>query len=613
MKSMSPNKPRLEEEAFERKEISTKRGEQIDYYVYPSGVAQSERTLVYIHGLVSDINWFEIPHDLPPGTSILFLPRHPRTHARRYEQWMESYESCFLDFKASHRSKYFHLVAQCFGTQPAVHWISERPEHFTTVTLVNPPVQVRDNFSLRTILDITVGSSTSCRKCLLTPESYGRLPAFVEFIEQNPTTTYEFTNSFFRETARLRRWLKANAITFPAPTHCVFSSEDKIVKYEALKVPSALAELPAQTTFFHGDHFLERSPSRERFWRSVLGFQVEREQEYPSEHQIQNVLVTGATGFLGSHIVRALHTNGNDVTVFVRDPEKGRAMFQDIEERIHFKKGELTDLAAIDEALDGVDAVVHTAGHVREWDAYRNFEITNVDGTKNFLIAGHNKGIKQFLHISSLGVFGDTDQDHIDENNRYVVSSDYYSNSKIYAEIFVKNYCTENRIPFGIVRPGFIYGEGDNNFFPNLIKNLRGGKVKFIGSKDNFVNTVYVGNVAALVDAMIGNPDSFGNTYNIADPQDTTIRQIVERVSDHIGVNRPTKVIPKPIAIGLATIFEHAYRLFGIKTAPPISRKKLTFVGRSRSVNADKAFELIGREPFSFEDGIKRTLESMGK
>ena len=496
---MTANNSRFEDKAFERIEISTTRGEQIDYYLYTGGVDQSERTLVYIHGLVSDINWFEIPDDLPRGTSILFLPRHPRTHVNRYEQWMENYESCFLDFKASHRSKYIHLVAQCFGTQPALHWVTERPEHFTTVTLVNPPTEVRDKFNLRSIFEIVFGPSAARRECLLTPTSYGRLTTLVQFIEQNPTTTYEFTNSFFRETARLRRWLRASVITFPAPTHCVFSSEDKVVKYEVLKVPPALRELPAQTTFFHGDHFLERSPSRIRFWRSVQKFQLEHEQEYTSGQKIQNVLVTGATGFLGSHIVRALHASGKNVTAFVRNPDKGRAIFRDLEERIYFRKGELTDLDSIDKALDGIDAVVHTAGHVREWDAYRNFEITNVEGTKNFLIIGHDKGIKQFIHISSLGVFGDTDQNHISENNRYVISSDYYSNSKIYAEIFVKNYCTENRMAFGIVRPGFIYGEGDNNFFPNLIKNLRSGKVKYIGSKDNFVNTVYVGNVSALV------------------------------------------------------------------------------------------------------------------
>jgi len=613
MKSTSTNTPQIEEKPFARKEISTARGEQIDYYVYPGGTVQSERTLVYIHGLVSDISWFEIPDDLPEGTSILFLPRHPRTHASRYEQWMENYESCFLDFKASHGSRYFHLVAQCFGTQPALHWITERPEHFATVTLVNPPVEVRDKFNPGTVLKIAFGSSTACRECLLTPTTYGRLPGLVQFIENNPTTTYQFTNSFFRQTARLRRWLRANVITFPAPTHCVFSSEDKVVEYEALKVSPPLRELPARTTFFHGDHFLERSPSRTLFWRSVQGFQLEHEQEWPSEQKIHNVLVTGGTGFLGSHIVRELHAGGKDVTLFLRDPDKGRAMFRDLGERIHFRKGELTDLTAIDAAMDGVDAIVHTAGHVREWDSYRNFETTNVEGTKNVLIAGHDKGIKQFVHISSLGVFGDTDQDHISENNRYVLSTDYYSNSKIHAEIFVKNYCTENRIAFGIVRPGFIYGEGDNNFFPNLIRNLRSGKVKYIGSKDNFVNTVYVGNVVALVDAMIGNADSFGNTYNIADPQDTTISEIVERVSDHIGVPAPTKVIPKPAAVGLATGFEFAYRLFRIKKAPPISRKKLTFVGRSRSVNAGRAFKLIGRTPFTFEEGMEKTLESLEK
>ena len=600
-------------EQWDHNEIADVTGKSYEYYVYPAKQHKFERVVVYIHGLISDINWFWLPTSLPEDTAILFLPRHYRVDVKYFGQWTENCEICFQDFKKNYQCRYYHLSAQCFGSQTGLHWATVKPENFTSLTLVCPPTDVRDRFEIKTILQIALGKKDTLRRCLLTPLSYGRLPSFTRFINANPTTTYEFTNAFFIETAKLRRWLKRNVISFPIPTHCLFASEDKVVKHETLKLPKSMTELPDQTTFIYSDHFFERMPGREVYWKSVFDFQLNSEFQYAFHGDIKTVLITGATGFLGSNLVREIHSHGYQVIAFVRNPEKAKKMFTDLTDRVKFRKGELSDLDSIDSALQSVDAIIHTAGHVREWDEYKNFEISNVNGTKNLLMIGHEKGIKQFIHISSLGVFGDTDQDHINENNRYVMSSDYYSNSKIHAEIFVKKYCRGNRIPFAIVRPGFIYGEGDNNFFPNLIRNLRGGKVKYIGSKDNIVNTVYVGNVCSLVVTLIGDPRTFAQTYNISDPEDTRVSDIVERIADHIGVPKPTKVIPKPVASVLATAFEKVYRFLKIRSAPPISRKKLTFVGRSRSVDASKAYQLLNGNAVSYAEGITRTLASLEK
>ena len=598
---------------WERREVAVSTGEHFEYYIYPQQQKAFERAVIYIHGLISDIHWFRFPQDLPKGTAIIFLPRSPRSDVDHFEQWTEHYEACYQEFIATHQCRYYHLLAQCFGSQPGLHWATIKPENFTSLTFVCPPVELRDQFDLKTVLKIALGGKRALQRCLLTPSSYGRLPSLTHFIENNATTTYQFTHSFFKETGKLRRWLRKNVITYPAPTHCLFASDDQVVKHDALNFADNLSELPDQTTLLYSDHLLEWMPGSETFWRSVFRFQLDNEFHYSLQGEVKRVLVTGATGFLGSNLMRELHAHGYHVIPFVRNRARAEQMFADLTDRIEYRVGELTDLDSIDQALEGVDAVVHTAGHVREWDEYRNFEISNVDGTKNLLMIGHEKGIKQFIHISSLGVFGDTDQDHINENNRYVLSSDNYSNSKIRAEIFVKKYCRANRIPFGIVRPGFIYGKGDNNFFPNLIGNLRAGKVKYIGSKENIVNTVYVGNVSALVRALIGNSQSFGETYNISDPEDTKVSDIIERVADAIDVARPVKVVPKPVAATVATVFEKVYRMLKIKSAPPISRKKLTFVGRSRSVDASKAYRLMGDEAVSFQEGIRRTLEALEK
>jgi nucleoside-diphosphate-sugar epimerase len=586
-------------------------GTELEYH---AGVPESgapDRVIAYVHGLVSDVNWFRVPENLPGGTAVLFLPRQPRRHVDRFEIWTEHYRLCLEDFLKRHPCRRVHLVAQCFGTMPAMHWAMTRPETFDTITLAAPPVVLKEPFGLRKKLGILFGAAEGPVHCGLTPRSYGRSPAMKRFIESNPTTEWTFTNGFYREVARMRRWIAAHLINFPAPTHAVLATEDEVAVPIPPSTTAGTREFPTRTTTLPSDHFCEMLPTRDLFWKSVFDFQLEHEDPFGSDPDVRTVLVTGATGFLGSHILRRLHADGRHVIAYARTPSKAEQKFAELGERFEVRRGDLNDLDAFAEAMRGVDCVVHTAGHVTDWDRYENFLETNVTGTQNALMLAHEAGVGQFVHISSLGVFGDIDQDNFDENHMYRLSSDHYSNSKIHAEIAVKKYCTANRVPFSVVRPGFIYGEGDNNFFPKLIENLRAGKAKYIGSRDNFVNTVYVGNVAELVASIVGNRSAFGETYNIGDPQPTTIHEFFEAVCARLGISPPQKVVPKRVALTAAAVFETIFRALRVPNAPPLTRKKVTFVARSRSVDAGKAWALIGRQPFSAEEGLRRTLEAM--
>lgn len=586
-------------------------GAEIEYYFrLPTG-GPSKRVLVYVHGLVSDINWFQLPEGLPGGTAVLFLPRRPRRHVERFEEWSVNYRCCLDDFLLANPCRYTHLVAQCFGTMPAMHWAVTHPETFDTITLAAPPVELSRPFGLGKKLRLLLGAADGPVHCGLTPRSYGRSSALRRFIESNPTTDWTFTNRFYRETARLRHWISEHLIAFPAPTHAILATEDDVAEPIPPRTSAATREYPARTTILPSDHFCEMLPTRARFWREVFGFQLENEGHFEGLADIRTVLVTGATGFLGSHIVRRLHSEGRHVIAYARTPSKAERKFEDLGGRFEIRQGDLHNLDQMTEAMRGVDCVVHTAGHVSDWDRYERFYDTNVTGTVNTMMIAHEAGVKQFVHISSLGVFGDIDQDGFDENHMYRLSSDYYSNSKIHAEIAVKSYCTAHGLAYGVIRPGFIYGEGDNNFFPRLIANLRAGSAKYIGSPNNCVNTVYVGNVAELVAAMVGNATSFGRTYNIGDPEPTTISTFFEAVCASLGIDAPQKVVPKRFALTAAGVLETVYRGLRIPVAPPLTRKKVTFVARSRSVDARRAWSLIGREPFSAEEGLRRTLESM--
>ena len=78
-----------------------------------------------------------------------------------------------------------------------------------------------------------------------------------------------------------------------------------------------------------------------------------------------------------------------------------------------------------------------------------------------------------------------------------------------------------------------------------------------------------------------------------------------------LGLTAPTKIAPKRVALAAATILESIFRGLRLKNAPPLTRKKVTFMARSRSVNASKAYALMGREPYSYQEGMRRTLASL--
>ena len=145
---------------------------------------------------------------------------------------------------------------------------------------------------------------------------------------------------------------------------------------------------------------------------------------------------------------------------------------------------------------------------------------------------------------------------------------------------------------------------------PTMVKRLQEGKFCYVGSRDNYLNTGYVGNVVELVAALVGNPESFGETYNIADPRHTTAQQFVERICDELKLPKPAKVVNKSLTLGLVGMFESVFRTLRLKSPPPLTRKQVTFVGRSRSVNSSKAYALLGREPYSFDEGMTRTLQN---
>jgi nucleoside-diphosphate-sugar epimerase len=429
----------------------------------------------------------------------------------------------------------------------------------------------------------------------------------MNFIEHAGDTTVHFSDKFLMQVVNLKKWLNKYLIDIPIPLHTIFSYEDNVVDMNSQPKGFWKKIKPFKTSYFFSDHFIELMPQRKDFWVEIFGFikKYETDKDY---NNIQTVLVTGATGFLGMHVLRHLHAKGFKLVAFVRNSEKAKKFLSTFES-IEIREGNLNDLNSIENACKGIDAIVHTAGLVGDWGSMKDFRYINVEGTKNLAIISHNAGIRHFVLIGSLGVYGDRDQDNIDENTQLEYTADRYSNSKIEQEFFVKKYFLQNKIPFTIIRPGFIYGEGDNNFMPRIVDNLMKKKLKFIGDGRNHINTVYVENVAVLVSEVIGNKDCFSRSYNITDKNQVTISEFVEDVSKGLGIKTPDKHIPLKVALTAAKCFEKIYRFMNIKKAPPFTCKKITFMARDRVINTDKSYAIIGDKSVSYKTGINKTID----
>ncbi len=586
-------------------------GKSLSYYLY-YGEGKVKSLIVYVHGLMSDFFWFKMPYNLPKNAAVVFMQRQPKADVEDFMEWIDNYNACLKNIGEKIEPDFIHLVANCFGCYQSLVWATLYPETFTTVTLSNPPVVQKKGYKLFEMIDILKNKDKKhWRKIFLDITDFSRIPESVKFIETTPDTSFEFTDRFLFQVLKMQKWLNKNFLGLSAPVQAVFATEDKVVEISNIQKGFWGKIEYENISYFICDHYIELSPQRNLFWDKIIDFHQKYELDLSLESGIKTVLVTGATGFLGQHIVRSLLDKYDKVICFVRDKEKAKNIFGASFGRLDIRVGDIENAQSLEDACKNCDAVIHALGLVGDWGEWSDYYKINVEGTKNILFAAHHSGVKQFVLIGSLGVYGDTDQNNIDENAQLQTCSDYYSNSKILQENFVKRYCAQNSLPYTIVRPGFIYGEGDNNFMPKLLTNLSKGKFKFIGDGTNHLNTVYVGNVANLISKIVGNENSFNQSYNLADPKQTPVKQFISDVVEGLDLNMPTKHVPIKMVLAITTILESSFRLFKSKKAPPFTRKKVTFIARDRLINSTKSYDLMGDDFYSYAEGMEKTLQAL--
>jgi nucleoside-diphosphate-sugar epimerase len=318
--------------------------------------------------------------------------------------------------------------------------------------------------------------------------------------------------------------------------------------------------------------------------------------------------VTGATGLLGSHIVEQLAARGEHVRALVR-PTSDTAFLR--QHGVELKTGDLHDPTSLRDFVAGADIVYHCAAKVGDWGPWELYQHEVIDATANVLDACREMSVGRVLHVSSITVYGHpkpraeliTENESLGQN---LWVWDYYCRAKIKAEAMCRQYHGN----LTIVRPGWMYGPRDRNTLPRVVKALRAGRVKLLGTGDNLLNILHAADAATGAILAANHDDLIGQAYNLSSSGEITQRKLLDLLTDLLGLPRITKHMPFQPAFWIGFVSEVIGHLIRLKRPPHITRYGVSLVGRSTGFSTEKARTQLGWQPrVSIGDGLRETLD----
>jgi dihydroflavonol-4-reductase len=316
--------------------------------------------------------------------------------------------------------------------------------------------------------------------------------------------------------------------------------------------------------------------------------------------------VTGATGFIGGHVVRKLRQRGDDVVALVRSEKKAGELR---ELGCELLEGSLSDEAAIRRGVQGADAVLHVGA------AYKvgippsqrpALEDANVRGTERVLDAAVDAGVRRVVHVSTGNVYGNTRGRVVDESYVRPQPPDflsYYDQTKYEAHQVALDRIAQGA-PIVIVQPCAVYGPGDPSEVGNMIDQTRSGKLKMRMFPDAGFNFAYVEDIAEGI-LLAHDRGRIGESYNLGGPK-STMGELVDRTAALSGRKPPRLTMP-PVLMKLAIpAGPMVGKLMGFP--PNLSELIRTSDGVTFWMTDEKARRELGYQARDLDTGLRQTL-----
>ena len=320
-------------------------------------------------------------------------------------------------------------------------------------------------------------------------------------------------------------------------------------------------------------------------------------------------LVTGGSGFIGSHLVQRLVRDGRPVRCLVRQ-RSDTALLDRL--GVELVRGDLTDRRSLARAVEGCRHVLHCAALVSDWATVGEIRQVNVIGTRDLLEASIAASAERFVHLSTTDVYGYPGSPATAESTPPNRFRNWYAQSKLEAEREVR------RLPSGgievvILRPATVYGPRSEEVVGEMASAIRGRHMVLIGGGRAVAGLTYVENLADAAVLALGQREAAGEAFNITDGLPVTWRAFLDDLADGMGCPRVRWSLPYGVAIALAFSLEHAYRVLrrglGVSTPALLSRQAVHVLGRDQDFSNEKARSVLGWSPdVDYAAGLAATL-----
>jgi nucleoside-diphosphate-sugar epimerase len=319
-------------------------------------------------------------------------------------------------------------------------------------------------------------------------------------------------------------------------------------------------------------------------------------------------LVTGGGGFLGRYVVEQLLERGDEVRVL------GRSRYPEVEALgAECVQADVTDADAVAAACEGRDVVFHVAALAGIWGDYDRYFQPNVVGTRNVLAGCRAQGVPKLVHTSSPSVvFDGTDMEGVDESVPY--AEDYPAPYPATKKIAEQEVLAANGPDLATValRPHLIWGPRDNHILPRILARARSGRLRIIGDGTNKVSVTYVENGARAhlqaCDVLEPGSAVAGKAYFIGQAEPVQLWDFINRLLEGFDEPPLTRRVSVGFATGVGAVLEGAYKLFGARSEPPMTRFMAHELATSHWFDLSAARRDFGYDPeaISTEEGLRR-------
>lgn len=319
------------------------------------------------------------------------------------------------------------------------------------------------------------------------------------------------------------------------------------------------------------------------------------------------VLVTGATGLLGSHLTELLMARGERPRVLVRPGDNMNGL---ADANVDFYWGDLGDPTALEAAVRGVDRVLHCAARTGPWGPEAEYERTNVRGLKTLIDVALAAGVRRVVHVSSITVHGSDVGGTADETAPLRQEPNPYGRSKVAGERLLEVMIRDQGAPVTIVRPGLIYGPRDIASFGRFAAMIQQRRMIIVGSGDNHIPLIFVRDAAQgiLLASEVG--QAVGKSYVLVNDEPVTQHDYLSAIAAELGVPPPKMHVPYRLALAIGAAAEMAGHLAQLKHAPPLTRFGLQILGGENRFNISRARQELGFSPrVMLVEGVKRSAE----